>query len=63
MSEKTLPTVLKKRPLVFGDREVIAALKQVEEDNRLCERCDGEGQVECSECRGSGQQAEKDRRD
>jgi len=48
-----LPEVLRKR-LVFGDPAQLAALKAVEEQLNLCVRCDGDGQIECPECKGSG---------
>lgn len=53
-----LPSILKKRPIIFGDPEVLQALKSLEEKEQWCDSCDGEGMVECSDCRGSGKKDE-----
>lgn len=47
------------RPLVFGDIEQIACLKdqaaEAERRETCCARCTGEGTIECPDCDGSGE--------
>lgn len=49
-----LPEILRK-PLVFGDKAQIQALRSLEEQQKWCEECTGEGQIECPECHGTGE--------
>jgi DnaJ-class molecular chaperone len=42
-----------KKPLVFGDKNQIEALRMRDRQD-LCERCDGEGNLTCPGCGGTG---------
>lgn len=51
-----VPEVLK-RPLVFGDDAQFRALKAMEESQRWCKECQGDGVIEtkCGACNGTGE--------
>lgn len=46
-------------PLVFGDKRQIDEVKRFEKDTEraatLCGECEGEGQIICPACTGSGE--------
>lgn len=42
-------------PLEFGNLDQIQAIKNAEKEQSLCQRCTGEGMIECPDCLGSGE--------
>jgi hypothetical protein len=52
-----IPEILRK-PLVFGNKDQLQALKNLEEQMTWCEECAGEGTIQCPTCDGTGKKDE-----